>query len=278
MRALSDPTTNAEFDQNVRDIAEYQEIIAKNEGGPDLDINTKIYYKGLIDDKLKRNDAILKERSELIDLNLDATGWKLYVNSINRLTYLKEQAISLRAEAKKPGITIDVSKQIAALELEFSITKSNLDAYLVAFTKKFGLLSVSVQNDLKDRAKAKLKSKGNNSPSDAQLLNIAEQLYTEDTIRGNAENDFAMISLLRGKGIDVNYSILDTNADALDTRASFMHMHDPGSTEERHYKLQGYKNSTAGTVWFHTYGASATSFFGVREIKGGTASDASSVI
>ena len=215
MRALTDPTTNAEFDQNVRDIAEYQEIIAKNEGGPDLDINTKIYYKGLIDDKLKRNDAILKERSELIDLNLDATGWKLYVNSINRLTYLKEQAISLRAEAKKPGIAIDVSKQIAALELEFSITKSNLDAYLVAFTKKFGLLSVSVQNDLKDRAKAKLKSKGNNSPSDAQLLNIAEQLYTEDTIRGNAENDFAMISLLRGKGIDVNYSILDTNADAL---------------------------------------------------------------
>ena len=67
-------------------------------------------------------------------------------------------------------------------------------------------------------------------------------------------------------------------ADALDTRASWMHMHDPGSTEERHYKLQGYKNSTAGTVWFHTYGASATSFFGVREIKGGTASDASSVI
>jgi len=215
MRALTDPTTNAEFDQNVRDIAEYQEIIAKNEGGPELDINTKIYYKGLIDDKLKRNDDILKERSELIDLNLDATGWKLYVNSINRLTYLKEQAISLRAEAKKPGITIDVSKQIAALELEFSITKSNLDAYLVAFTKKFGLLSVSVQNDLKDRAKAKLKSKGNNNPSDAQLLNIAEQLYTEDTIRGNAANDFAMISLLRGKGIDVNYSILDTNADAL---------------------------------------------------------------
>ena len=215
MRALTDPTTNAEFDQNVRDIAEYQEIIAKNEGGPELDINTKIYYKGLIDNKLKRNDDILKERSELIDLNLDATGWKLYVNSINRLTYLKEQAISLRAEAKKPGITIDVSKQIAALELEFSITKSNLDAYLVAFTKKFGLLSVSVQNDLKDRAKAKLKSKGNNNPSDAQLLNIAEQLYTEDTIRGNAANDFAMISLLRGKGIDVNYSILDTNADAL---------------------------------------------------------------
>ena len=215
MRALSDPTTNAEFDQNVRDIAEYQEIIAKNEGGPELDINTKIYYKGLIDDKLKRNDDILKERSKLIDLNLDATGWKLYVNSINRLTYLKEQAISLRAEAKKPGITIDVSKQIAALELEFSITKSNLDAYLVAFTKRFGLLSVSVQNDLKDRAKAKLKSKGNNNPSDAQLLNIAEQLYTEDTIRDNAENDFAMISLLRGKGININYSISDTNADAL---------------------------------------------------------------
>ena len=67
-------------------------------------------------------------------------------------------------------------------------------------------------------------------------------------------------------------------ADALDTRASWMHMHDPGSTEERHYKLQGYKNSTAGTVWFHTYGASATSFFGVREIKGGIYSDASSVI
>ena len=215
VRALSDPTTNAEFDQNVKDIADYQEIIAKNEGGPDLDINTKIYYKGLIDEKLKRNDDILKERSKLIDLNLDATGWKLYVNSINRLTYLKEQAISLRAEAKKPGVAIDITKQIKALELEFSITKSNLDAYLEAFTKKFMLLPVAVQNDLKDRAKAKLKSQGNNNPSDAQTLNIAEQLYTEDTIRDNAQNDFAMISLLRGKGIDVNYSILDTNADAL---------------------------------------------------------------
>ena len=57
MRALTDPTTNAEFDQNVRDIAEYQEIIAKNEGGPDLDINTKIYYKGLIDCLLYTSDA-----------------------------------------------------------------------------------------------------------------------------------------------------------------------------------------------------------------------------
>ena len=67
-------------------------------------------------------------------------------------------------------------------------------------------------------------------------------------------------------------------ADALDTRASWMHMHDPSSTELRHYKLQGYKNSTAGTVWFHTYGVSTTSFFGVREIKGGSYSDASSVL
>ena len=39
-----------------------------------------------------------------------------------------------------------------------------------------------------------------------------------------------------------------TTADALDTRASWMHMHDPNSTELRHYKLQGYKNSTSGTV------------------------------
>ena len=70
----------------------------------------------------------------------------------------------------------------------------------------------------------------------------------------------------------------DTNADALDTRFSWMHMHDPNSTELRHYKLQGYKNGTSGTVWFHTYGTSATSFFGVREIKGGRNSDASSVI
>ena len=69
-----------------------------------------------------------------------------------------------------------------------------------------------------------------------------------------------------------------TTADALDTRASWMHMHDPNSTELRHYKLQGYKNGTSGTVWFHTYGSSATSFFGVREIKGGRNSDASSVI
>lgn len=68
------------------------------------------------------------------------------------------------------------------------------------------------------------------------------------------------------------------SSDALDTRASWMHMHDPNSTELRHYKLQGYKNSTSGTVWFHTYGNSATSFFGVREIKGGRNSDASSVI
>ena len=215
IRALSDPTTNAEFDQNVSDIAEYQQIITKNEYGPDLDVNTKIYYKGLIDEKLKRNDEILKERNKLIDLNLDSIGWNLYVNSINRLTYLKEQATSLRKEAAKPGAKIDITKQIKILEEEFSITKSNLDAYLESFTKKFIMLPVAVQNDLKDRAKAKIKSQGNNNPSEAQLLNVAEQLYTEDTIRDNAENDFAMISLLRGKGIDINYNISDSNADAL---------------------------------------------------------------
>lgn len=62
----------------------------------------------------------------------------------------------------------------------------------------------------------------------------------------------------------------DTNTDAMNTRFSWYHLHDPQDTEEYTYQLQGQKITSAnGTVWFHTYGASTTSFFGVREIKDG---------
>ena len=70
----------------------------------------------------------------------------------------------------------------------------------------------------------------------------------------------------------------DTSADALDTRVSWYHLHDPNSLEEKQYTLQGYKNSTSGRVWFHTYGSSASSFFGVREIKDGMGSSISSLV
>ena len=70
----------------------------------------------------------------------------------------------------------------------------------------------------------------------------------------------------------------DTAADALDTRVSWYHLHDPDSLEEKQYTLQGYKNTTSGRVWFHTYGNSATSFFGVKEIKGGRGSAINSLV
>lgn len=62
----------------------------------------------------------------------------------------------------------------------------------------------------------------------------------------------------------------DTNTDALNTRFAWYHLHDPQDTEEYTYQLQGQKiTSASGTVWFHTYGGSTTSFFGVREIRNG---------
>ena len=62
----------------------------------------------------------------------------------------------------------------------------------------------------------------------------------------------------------------DTNTDAMNTRFSWYHLHDPQDTEEYTYQLKGRKiTGAAGTVWFHTYGASNSSFFGVREIKDG---------
>ena len=69
----------------------------------------------------------------------------------------------------------------------------------------------------------------------------------------------------------------DTTADALDTRFSWYHLHDPNSLEEKQYTLQGYKDSTAGRVWFHTYGTGTSSFFGVTEIKDGSGSSISSL-
>ena len=62
--------------------------------------------------------------------------------------------------------------------------------------------------------------------------------------------------------------IQSNTQDALSTRFSFTHQWVQGNTSTYTYKLQGYKNGGGSAVlWYHTYGAGATSIFEITEIK-----------
>ena len=61
--------------------------------------------------------------------------------------------------------------------------------------------------------------------------------------------------------------VTDTQ-DALSTRFAWSHQWVQGNTSTYTYKLQGYKNGGGSAViWYHTYGAGATSIFEITEIK-----------
>ena len=56
--------------------------------------------------------------------------------------------------------------------------------------------------------------------------------------------------------------------DALSTRFAWSHQYVQGNTSAYTYKLQGYKvGGGSAVVWYHTYGAGATSIFEITEIK-----------
>ena len=56
--------------------------------------------------------------------------------------------------------------------------------------------------------------------------------------------------------------------DALSTRFAWSHQYVQGNTTAYTYKLQGYKaGGGSAVVWYHTYGAGATSIFEITEIK-----------
>ena len=61
--------------------------------------------------------------------------------------------------------------------------------------------------------------------------------------------------------------VTDTQ-DALSTRFAWSHQYVQGNTSAYTYKLQGYKSGGGSAVlWYHTYGAGATSIFEITEIK-----------
>ena len=56
--------------------------------------------------------------------------------------------------------------------------------------------------------------------------------------------------------------------DALSSRFAWSHQYVQGNTNAYTYKLQGYKaGGGSAVVWYHTYGAGATSIFEITEIK-----------
>ena len=62
--------------------------------------------------------------------------------------------------------------------------------------------------------------------------------------------------------------IQSNTQDALSTRFAWKHQWVQGNTNTYTYKLQGYKSGGgSAVVWYHTYGAGATSIFEITEIK-----------
>ena len=55
--------------------------------------------------------------------------------------------------------------------------------------------------------------------------------------------------------------------DAWPARNNWTHFYKPNSNATKTYYFQGMKTGGSGVIWYHTYGASTTSFFIIREIK-----------
>ena len=70
--------------------------------------------------------------------------------------------------------------------------------------------------------------------------------------------------LLSATGVQMSSGVY---ADGDVTRHTFLHYHEPASTASRTYRLEGRNSTGSGVVWFHTYGATTSSFFVIREIK-----------
>ena len=213
---LSDYKTNDDIRANLKLI----KIYAAAENNPLL---SKAEKKATADMKQKlidKNIELTKKRIDLASNNLNKQGGDLLAD----VTVQQEQ-LRIEAESHRNNNSLDSetkSKLISDLNAEFDALENAADKFKVAFTNTFGLLPKNKQEALKDQAKTLLQIDKIGNPSKEQINRKAEQLHSKEKLDDSLKSDEATLKALVGAGIDVNYTVSDTNDGAIEQFTKMM--------------------------------------------------------
>ena len=213
---LSDYKTNDDIRANLKLI----KIYAAAENNPLL---SKAEKKATADMKQKlidQNIELTKKRIDLASNNLNKQGGDLLAD----VTVQQEQ-LRIEAESHRNNNSLDSetkSKLISDLNAEFDALENAADKFKVAFTNTFGLLPKNKQEALKEEAVRLLQIDKIGNPSKEQINRKAEQLHSKEKLDDSLKSDEATLKALVGAGIDVNYTVSDTNDGAIEQFTKMM--------------------------------------------------------
>ena len=137
----------------------------------------------------------------------------------------RQEELRNQAEALDNNNSIPDDQKAAilnALEAEFDQIEAGADKFKQAFTNTFGLLSNKEQSRLKTEAERLLKVDGNQNISGDKIARKAEQLHTKEKLEQTLQSDQSTLKALAGAGIEVGYSVEDTNAGAIKSFTAMM--------------------------------------------------------
>ena len=214
--ALSDYKTNADYRENLKMI----NTLDRSMNNPWITEADKAGIEKSKQDLIDQNNEIVEQRVNLATNNLNKQGGELLQQSMKRQEELRNQAEALENNNSIPD---DQKASILnALEAEFDQIEAGADKFKQAFTNTFGLLSNKEQSRLKTEAERLLKVDGNQNISGDKIARKAEQLHTKEKLEQTLQSDQSTLKALAGAGIEVGYSVEDTNAGAIKSFTAMM--------------------------------------------------------
>ena len=214
--ALSDYKTNADYRENLKMI----NTLDRSMNNPWITEADKAGIEKSKQDLIDQNNEIVEQRVNLATNNLNKQGGELLQQSMKRQEELRNQAEAL--ENNNSILDGQKASILNALEAEFDQIEAGADKFKQAFTNTFGLLSNKEQSRLKTEAERLLKVDGNQNISGDKIARKAEQLHTKEKLEQTLQSDQSTLKALAGAGIEVGYSVEDTNAGAIKSFTAMM--------------------------------------------------------
>jgi hypothetical protein len=214
--ALSDYKTNADYRENLKMI----NTLDRSMNNPWITEADKAGIEKSKQDLIDKNNEIVEQRVNLATNNLNKQGGELLQQSMKRQEELRNQAEALDNNNSIPDD--QKASILKALEMEFDQIEAGADKFKQAFTNTFGLLSNKEQGRLKTEAERLLKVDGNQNISGDKIARKAEQLHTKEKLEQTLQSDQSTLKALAGAGIEVGYSVEDTNVGAIKSFTAMM--------------------------------------------------------
>jgi len=238
---LSDYNSYEGFRNNLKEIDKLTEV------GNSLDKRTKEYkiIKKQIADLNEANNDIITQVEQKVAANLTAEGFNLFAAATS------EQE-SLRVQAKAIIESKDLSKKqkniaLEAIKKKFDNYQQARDSFRKDYKVNIDLLPTKERNRYVDMAKVELEQEGGEF-TNAQLKQRAEKLWQIETFDNSVEQDIKANKVIREAGVDENFVIADTKADAIKAYKEAMEARaaDPNNSITEEEAKQNIANFTRG--------------------------------